>query len=118
MTGAADEASACLLTYSYQGNMRKLESIIERAFILCKSGMIGRAHLPEPVCSISGTSEIPAWEAMSFRDMEAIFLTNELRPNSWEKSRTARELGIHKSALFRKMKALGICSTGKEQGKA
>ncbi|SEM04308.1 PAS domain S-box-containing protein [Syntrophus gentianae] len=117
ISGVTDQALACLMTYSYPGNIRELENIIERAFILCKSGMIDRTHLPEPVCGISGTEEIPAWDAMSFRDMEAIFLTNVLRRNSWNKSRTAKELGIHKSTLFRKLKALGICSPGRVQEK-
>ncbi len=118
IAGVTDEALACLMTYTYPGNIRELENIIERAFILCKSGMIDRIHLPEPVCGISGAAEIPAWESMSFRDMEAIFLTNVLRRNAWNKSRTARELGIHKSTLFRKLKALGIRSPDKTQEKS
>ncbi|OPY89906.1 MAG: Transcriptional regulatory protein ZraR [Syntrophus sp. PtaU1.Bin208] len=118
IAGVTDEALACLMTYVYPGNIRELENIIERAFILCKSGMIDRAHLPESVCGISGTAETPAWDAMSFRDMEAIFLTNVLRRNSWNKNRTARELGIHKSTLFRKLKALGIHPTGNDRKKA
>lgn len=117
IAGVTDEALACLMTYTYPGNIRELENIIERAFILCKSGMIDRIHLPDPVCGISGAAEIPAWESMSFRDMEAIFLTNVLRRNAWNKSRTARELGIHKSTLFRKLKALGIRSPDKTQEK-
>jgi len=115
ISGVTDEALACLMTYTYPGNIRELENIIERAFILCKSGMIDRTHLPEPVCGISGATEMPAWDAMSFRDMEAIFLTNVLRRNAWNKSRTAKELGIHKSTLFRKMKALGIRPPGRVQ---
>jgi len=118
IAGVTDEALACLMTYTYPGNIRELENIIERAFILCKSRMIDRIHLPDPVCGISGAAEIPAWESMSFRDMEAIFLTNVLRRNAWNKSRTARELGIHKSTLFRKLKALGIRSPDKTQEKS
>ncbi|OPY07864.1 MAG: Transcriptional regulatory protein ZraR [Syntrophus sp. PtaB.Bin001] len=118
ISGVTDEALACLMAYTYPGNIRELENIIERAFIVCKSGLIDRIHLPEPVCGVSGAAEISAWEAMSFRDMEAIFLTNVLRRNSWNKSRTARELGIHKSTLFRKMKALGIRQTIKDQNRS
>jgi transcriptional regulator of acetoin/glycerol metabolism len=40
--------------------------------------------------------------------VEAIFLTNALRRNQWNRLQTARELGIHKSTLFRKIKSLGI----------
>jgi transcriptional regulator of acetoin/glycerol metabolism len=40
--------------------------------------------------------------------MEAIFLSNVLRRNGWNRMKTARQLGIHKSTLFRKIKALHI----------
>jgi transcriptional regulator of acetoin/glycerol metabolism len=44
----------------------------------------------------------------NLKDMEAVFLTNALRRNNWNRLKTARELGIHKSTLFRKIKALGL----------
>jgi len=40
--------------------------------------------------------------------MEAIHLTNALRANDWNRLRTARQLGIHKTTLYRKIKALRI----------
>ncbi len=40
--------------------------------------------------------------------MEAAFIMNALKRNDGNRSRTARQLGIHKTTLFRKMKALGI----------
>jgi len=115
ISGVTDEALACLMTYAYPGNIRELENIIERAFILCKSGMIDRSHLSEPVCGISGAADMPAWDSMSFQDLESIFLINVLQRNSWNKTRTAQELGIHKSTLFRKLKALGIIQPDKIQ---
>ncbi len=106
--GITDEALACLMSYDYPGNIRELENIVERAFILCKTGMIEREHLPEPVCKFSGIDYSRHAEAMTFKDMEAIFLTNALRRNNWNRLNTARKLGIHKSTLFRKIKSLGI----------
>jgi len=106
--GITDEALACLMSYDYPGNIRELENIIERTFILCKTEMIGKEHLPEPVCSLSGVDYSKHAEAITFKDVEAIFLTNALRRNNWNRLKTARELGIHKSTLFRKIKSLGI----------
>jgi transcriptional regulator with PAS, ATPase and Fis domain len=40
--------------------------------------------------------------------MEAAFIMNALKRNKGNRSRTASELGIHKTTLFRKMKAFGI----------
>ena len=46
--------------------------------------------------------------AVALRDMEAAFLVNALKRNQWHRAQTARELGIHKSTLFRRIKSLGI----------
>ncbi len=108
ITEITDEALACLMSYDFPGNIRELKNIIERAFILCKSKMIQKEHLPEPVCNSSGMDYSRHSDMVTFKDMEAIFLTNALRRNNWNRLKTARELGIHKSTLFRKIKSLGI----------
>jgi PAS domain S-box-containing protein len=106
--GMTDDALACLMTYDFPGNIRELKNIIEHTFILCKKNMIERSHLPEAVRQISSSDTLKYPELLTFKDMEAIFLTNALRRNQWHRLRTARELGIHKSTLFRKIKSLGI----------
>jgi PAS domain S-box-containing protein len=109
VAGITDEALACLMSYEYPGNIRELENIMERAFILCKVGMIKPYHLPEAIFAREPTNEgRQALETVSIKDMEAIFLTNALRRNGWNRIKTARQLGIHKSTLFRKIKALHI----------
>ena len=113
LAGITDEALACLMSHNYPGNIRELKNIIERSFVLCKSKMIERRHLPEPVCTASGLDYSSHADGVSFQDMEAIFLTNALRRNNWKRLQTARELGIHKSTLFRKIKTLGIKIPGK-----
>lgn len=106
--GITDEVLACLMSHDFPGNIRELKNIIEHTFILCKKNMVERSHLPEYLrhSAVAGPAEYA--DLMSFKDLEAIFLTNALRRNHWNRIRTARELGIHKSTLFRKMKSLGI----------
>ncbi len=106
--GISDEALACLMAYDYPGNVRELENIIERSFILCKSKLITPAHLPEPVCGPGPSHDAESADATTFKDVEAAFLLNALKRNGWNRLQTARELGIHKSTLFRKIKSLGI----------
>ena len=108
IAGVDDEALACLMSYDFPGNIRELENIIERSFILCKTKTIQREHLPEPLCTVETPDYSSPDQTMSFQDMEAIFITNALRRNNWNRLKTARELGIHKSTLFRKIKALRI----------
>lgn len=109
ITGISDEALACLMSHDYPGNVRELENILERAFVLCKTGTIEPHHLPESIhARPSAGSGTPPLEPLSLKDMEAIFLTNTLRRNGWNRLKTARQLGMHKSTLFRKIKALNI----------
>ncbi|MFH1079172.1 MAG: sigma 54-interacting transcriptional regulator [Pseudomonadota bacterium] len=106
--GVTDEALACLMSHDYPGNIRELENILERAFILCKAGMIEPHHLPESLYIHKPADGKQPLETLSIKDMEAIFLTNALRRNAWNRMKTARQLGMHKSTLFRKIKALNI----------
>lgn len=105
--GVSDDALSCLMSHDYPGNVRELENLIERAFILCRSGHIEREHLPDPVCA-GFTGGAAVGNLDSFRQMEASFLMSALRQHKWNRTETARALGIHKTTLFRKIKALGL----------
>jgi PAS domain S-box-containing protein len=108
ISGIADEALACLMAYDYPGNIRELENVIERAFILCKTDLIQLKDLPEYLLTERNDSEWAIQQTQSFRDVEATFLLHALRRNQGNRKRTAEELGIHKSTLFRKIKHLGL----------
>jgi PAS domain S-box-containing protein len=108
ISGLSSEALACLVSYDYPGNVRELQNIIEHAFILCKSGLIEPHHLPENLCLSRSMESSGKNETMNMKDLEAVFITNMLRRQQWNRIKTAKALGIHKSTLFRKIKALHI----------
>ena len=68
---------------------------------------IEKEHLPEPVCHQAPAGSVSA-DLDSFKQIEASFLMNALRQHDWNRMETAKALGIHKTTLFRKIKALGL----------
>lgn len=111
ITGINENALSCLMIYDYPGNVRELENIIERAFVLCKTKEITITDLPEGICQLQSLPDRDNYN--SFKNMETAFLINALKQNHWNKTKTAKQLGIHKTTLFRKIKALGITTPDK-----
>ncbi len=108
IAGVSNEAMTVLINHDYPGNVRELENIIEHAFVLCPSGIIEPHHLPDYL----GTPDVPirrlGGPQMTLEQMEKQLLLDALARNNWNRMATARELGIHKSTLFRKIKSLRI----------
>ncbi|MFA7172081.1 MAG: sigma 54-interacting transcriptional regulator [Kiritimatiellia bacterium] len=110
VAGITPEALSLLMAHSWPGNVRELENIIERAFILCGSGRIDLIHLPETLTSLGisrvGSSAKGLREAREALDARAI--REALQRTGGNRLAAAKELGIHKTTLFRKIRALGI----------
>jgi len=103
-----NDVMTALLAYGYPGNVRELENIIERCFVLCEGEIIEAKHLPASVYVASGSEEIKADKPATIKQMEIILMTQALRRHRGNKTAAAKELGIDKSTLFRKMRAYNI----------
>jgi len=104
----ANEVAMALLAYDYPGNARELENIIEHCFVLCEGEMIEAKHLPASVRPTSKLEKIPGRGPATIKQMEIVMIIESLRRNKGNKTTTAKELGIDKSTLFRKMKTYDI----------
>ncbi len=115
------EALAKLQTMHWPGNVRQLRNTIERTLILGPdSGAISAAEIPDEHKSDSGlnTGQIitNAITTMALRDAREIFereyLVTQINRFAGNISRTSSFVGMERSALHRKMKSLGIISSG------
>ena len=112
--GIDAEALSLMMAHDWPGNVRELENIIERSFILCNEGYIDITHLPDELTAhgLSDKSSLDINSAHDILDGKAI--RTALERNAFNRLAAAKELGIHKSTLFRKMKKLGITTPGQD----
>lgn len=108
VTGIAPEAVSLLMAHHWPGNIRELANIIERSFILCHSGEIGISCLPSEFTShyTKTTEQTDLDSAHAALDEQAILTA--LEHNGFNRLAASRDLGIHKTTLYRRMKKLGI----------
>ncbi|MBU4367137.1 MAG: sigma 54-interacting transcriptional regulator [Kiritimatiellae bacterium] len=107
--GASPDVMALLMAHDYPGNVRELENIIERAFVLCGAGSIEHAQLPPELGgrASSSPSEGNTITAQTHAT-ETQAIRTALERHGFNRLAAARALGLHKSTLFRKIKALGL----------
>ena len=108
ITSVSPEVLSFLMSHDYPGNIRELENIIEHAFVLLSEGMIEPQHLPKDLIAHIPQSKIQGNINTAVRMIEIQTIHDALKRNNFNRLKTSKELGIHKSTLFRKLKRLGI----------
>jgi len=108
ISGVTDQVLAVLLEHNYRGNVRELENIVEHCFVMCRGEIIENKHLPASFQKAADTDYPDIKTAVTLEEMERIFITHALKQNKGNRTAAAKQLGIHKSTLFRKLKALNI----------
>lgn len=106
--GVSNEVLTRLMEHDYPGNVRELENIIEHAFVLCRGNLIEMEHLPPSVRGEQRARDHALRKGWTLKEMERYLIEDALRRHQGHRAETARELGIHPSTLFRKMRSLGI----------
>jgi len=104
--GLSQKAIAALMLYDWPGNVRELENAIEHAFVLCQSDLVRLQDLPDRLIPQSDSMLVPT--GLTLMEIEKRTIEQALQRNKWKKMVTARELGIDKNTLRRKINRLGI----------
>ena len=105
--GLSDASMAILMAHPFPGNVRELENIIERAFILCQGGRIEVDHLPPYVIGGRGTLH-PTTVPNTIDAAKVESIKKALVRHNQNRTRAAADLGVHRSTLLRLMKRYNI----------
>ena len=129
-----------LHAHRWPGNLRELRNAIEYACAICQGGVIEPADLPDGLGAHGGTSAkagvgdtaappaiaafsaIPALAADAApaepeaRSPEAMLLMQYLRASGWNLSAVARQIGVSRMTLYRRMARYGIASPNQRDG--
>ncbi|MFH1143998.1 MAG: sigma 54-interacting transcriptional regulator [Candidatus Eisenbacteria bacterium] len=106
--GVSAEVLSLFMAHDWPGNIRELENAIEHCFVLCEGGTIGIAHLPLELTARGPAAGVVP-DLRSARDLfDDQSIRAALERNGGSRLAAARDLGIHKSTLFRRMKKLGL----------
>jgi len=126
------DAMAMLERYSWPGNIRQLENVVERAVLLAAESVLTVDDLPPEVCGnidpigqfsapadgyvnrggMAPTLPVDSTLGKQLRGaMEAPerqIILEALRDHHWNRAATADKLGINRTTLYKKMKRLGL----------
>jgi PAS domain S-box-containing protein len=99
-----------LLTgYTWPGNVRELENFVERAVVFSRGEIVSFSDLPPEILPGKDVRHSDAGTLRSARaDTEKQMILQALENNRFNRTAAAAELGVHKTTLYRRIKALGI----------
>ena len=100
-----------LLNHEFPGNVRELQNIIEHAMILTKGIEIQPRHLPSYLAGRRLEPLIPKEQKPDLAVLDQVerdLIARALERNQGETAGAAKDLGIHRSTLWRKMKRLRL----------
>jgi two-component system response regulator AtoC len=104
----ADEVVERLLRYPWPGNIRELRNVLERALIVARgSARVEIAHLPAEVREADGAA-VEHHVPRTLEEVERAHVERTLRVHEGNRTHAARELGISRATLIKKIRQYGL----------
>jgi len=122
--GLAPETKKILHDYGWPGNVRQLESAIERAILLCEGDLLTPDDLPSEVrqesqSAVTGGFKLPA-EGINFEEVEKNLILQAMDQTDYNITKAAKLLGLTFRTLQYRLEKFGIKRSdgkdGKEEG--
>jgi transcriptional regulator with PAS, ATPase and Fis domain len=120
INGFSPRAADYLGSHPYDGNVRELRNMIERAVIICEGGIIrlsdlqsglrggGKKEAAPPETGKAGYAGAEEGSPAALEEMEKTHIRRVLAEHDRSMKKTAAALGISRSTLWRKINGLGI----------
>jgi two-component system, NtrC family, response regulator HydG len=99
--GVSAEVLEIFMHYPWPGNIRELEHVIERAFVLCSKRIISLEHIPQEIKALPSTRVQNCIGKISLENPEA--LLSALLATDWNISKAARKIGISRWTVYRRI---------------
>jgi DNA-binding NtrC family response regulator len=120
ITGLTPETKKLMVDYSWPGNVRQLESAIERAILLAEADKITLEDLPTEVRqdvgpASEGTFKLPA-EGINFEDVERNLITQAMEQTDYNITKAAKLLGLTFRTLQYRLEKFGIKKPDGDEG--
>jgi DNA-binding NtrC family response regulator len=104
ISGFDHNAMQAMLEHAWQGNVRELNHVVERAVLMAQSNCIKASDLALRATSTAS----PRLEDMSLEDVEEFLIKKALARYGGNVSHAASALGLSRSALYRRLQRFGL----------
>ncbi|WP_246206655.1 sigma-54-dependent Fis family transcriptional regulator [Virgibacillus ihumii] len=110
------EAMTAFIHYDWYGNIRELANVIEKLVVLVEERTIKLKHLPKYMVENNGTGNHQGSENANLihniksveQNKEKEIILSAMQKNKGNKSTTAKDLGIHRTTLYQKLKKYNL----------
>ncbi len=107
--GFSPQALSKLMSMSWEGNVRELENVIERAVVLARGSVIEESDLPTASDdTVEGFYGAISNQFLTFEELEKRYMRFVLDKTGGKKEKAAQILGINRRTLYRKEREFGF----------
>jgi two-component system response regulator HydG len=104
IAGFAPDAVKAMLAHPWPGNVRELENAVERGAIICRSSAITVQDLSLGLLPLDAEGE----QGVTLKELQQRYILTALERHGGNQVKAARELGIGRNTLWRRLKEYGL----------